>query len=176
MRRSRLRGWHSEQRLSHRGSVDSAQRVLAATGVVPATQAGAARLGEVYWAEVERFTGRLVRPRATQGGFELRLFGRGPVLLRFGAPALAVVGGSTRCTYPIHGGGLARRAGGEIAFAQTEGAEVELSSVIRGFFPTLAARPGAPRWAGLLYSHGQRRIHLAISRRYFSRLIAEAAG
>ncbi len=171
---SQLRGWRSEQHVSGAGSVDSAQRALAGEAVVPHTEAGAARLGEAYWAEVEAVTRGLVRARGTESGVELRLLGRGPTLLRFGPAALAVTGDTIRCTYRIRGGGLARRAAGEITFAQTAGAEVELSSVIRGFFPALAARPGAPRWAGLLYSHGQRRIHLAISRRYFRRLIAEA--
>lgn len=176
MRRRRLSGWRSEQHVLASGAVDSAQRVFAPGAVVARTEAGAARLGEAYWDEVARFTGRLVRPRTNGSGLELRLLRRGPALLRFGPPELAVTRNGVSCRYPIRDGGLARRAGGEIAFSQTAGAEVELSSVIRGFFPRLAARPGAPRWAGLLYSHGQRRIHLAISRRYFSRLIAEGRG
>jgi hypothetical protein len=171
---SRLDGWRSEQRVSRHGDVESTQRVLAGSLVVPGTTAGAARLGDLYWAEVVRFTRGLVRVRAAGASIELRVLGRGPALLRFGPPVIEVSDALTRCAYPIRGGGLARRAGGEIAFAQAAGVEVELSSVIRGFFPTLAARPGGPRWAGLLYSHGQRRIHLAISRRYFRRLIAEA--
>ena len=174
MGHGRLRGWRSEQHVSGSGSVASVQRALAASPVVPATEAGAAQLGQAYWIAVEAFTRGVVRARATESGLELRLLGRWPTLLSFGPAALAVTGGSTRCTYPIRGGGLARRPGGEIAFAQTVAADIELSSVIRDFFPTLAARPGAPRWAGLLYSHGQRRLHLAISRRYFRRLIAEA--
>ncbi|MBA3331302.1 MAG: hypothetical protein H0T39_10640 [Actinobacteria bacterium] len=163
-----------QQSESSPGAVDSEQRVLAPNPVVDASEAGALRLGTVYWAEVERFTRRAVRVRASRDGFELRLFWRGPALLRFGAAATAVAAGTTRCAYPIRAGGLARRSGGEIAFAQQTGDEVELRSTIQGYHPTLAARPGAPRWAGALYSHGQRRLHLAISRGYFRRLIAEA--
>lgn len=175
MSTSRLHGWRSEQRVSPLGSVESTQRALIGSLVVPGTTAGAARLGDVYWAEVVRFTRGLVRARVGGAGVELRVLGGGPTLLRFGPPVLAVSDAVTSCTYPIHGGGLARRPGGEIAFQQAAGPEIELSSLIRGFFPALAAPAGAPRWAGVLYSHGQRRLHQAISRRYFMRLIAEAA-
>ena len=172
MKRRRLSGWHSEQQLSAAGAVDSTQRVLTGEPVVPDTPAGAARLGEVYWAEVRRATAGLVRPRATSAGLGLRLLGRGPALLCFGPPVLAASGAETRCAFPIRGGALARVPGGEIAFEQVAGDQVELSSTIRGFFPALAA-PGAPRWAGLLYSHGQRRLHQAISRRFFLRLTSD---
>jgi hypothetical protein len=49
-----------------------------------------------------------------------------------------------------------------------------MRSTITGFFPRLAARQGEPDWTGALYSHVQSRIHVAVSRRYFKRLIAEA--
>jgi hypothetical protein len=133
------------------------------------------RLGEVYWAEVRRATRGVVQARASGGGVELRLLGRRPTLLRFGPPAIASSDAQTSCTYSIRGGGLARRPGGEIAFEQTVGAVIELSSTIRGFFPALAAPRGGPRWAGLLYSHGQRRLHEAIGRRYFERLVEDAS-
>ncbi len=174
LRRSALSGWQVQQSESSPGAVNSEQRVLAPRPVVDASEAGALRLGSVYWAEVERFTRGAVRVRASGDGFELRLFPRGPVLLRFGAAAIAVTAATTRCAYPIRAGGLARRSGGEIAFVQLTGDEVELRSTIQGYHPTLAARPGAPRWAGALYQHGQQRLHLAISRGYFRRLIAEA--
>ena len=80
-----------------------------------------------------------------------------------------------RCCYPIIGGLLAYQPGGEIVFAQDQvGDRLCLRSTITGFFPALAARPGEPDWTGALYSQVQRRIHLAISRRYFSRLIGRA--
>jgi hypothetical protein len=56
---------------------------------------------------------------------------------------------------------LARRAAGELTFEQTADA---LSSTVRGFFPRVAN-----------YDRLQGRAHVAISRRYFRRLIAEAA-
>jgi hypothetical protein len=58
------------------------------------------------------------------------------------------------------GGLLARRAAGELTFEQTAGA---LSWTIRDFFPRVAN-----------YDRLQGRAHVAISRRYFRRLIAEA--
>jgi hypothetical protein len=167
-----LQGWRSEQRLAGDGAVESEQRAVALRPVVAGTPAGAARLGEVYWDEVRRFTRGLVRAFASDGGMELRLLGRrGPALLRFGPPLHAAHDHLIRCAYPIRGGRLVRRPGGEIAFGQAAGPEIELTSSISGFFPALAAPPGRPRWFGLLYSHGQRRLHKAVSRRYFVRLL-----
>ena len=62
---------------------------------------------------------------------------------------------------PDPGGLLARRAAGELSFEQTADA---LRSTIRGFFPRVAN-----------YDRLQGRLHVAVSRRYFRRLIAEAA-
>jgi hypothetical protein len=53
-----------------------------------------------------------------------------------------------------------RRPGGTLTLAQTTGPEIR--STILGFFPRLG---------GALYSQVQRRFHLAVSRRYFRRLI-----
>jgi hypothetical protein len=72
------------------------------------------------------------------------------------------------------GGLLARRAAGEITFAQASLPRPSMRSTITGFFPRLAARQGEPDWTGALYSHLQSRIHVAVSRRYFARLISEA--
>jgi hypothetical protein len=72
------------------------------------------------------------------------------------------------------GGLLARHAAGAITFAQTSLPRPSIRSTITGFFPRLAARQGEPDWTGALYSHVQSRIHVAVSRRYFARLISEA--
>ncbi len=109
-------------------------------------------------------------------GMELRVIGRWPLLLAFGPPVTDVARRSLRCCYPITGGLLARRPGGEIVFAQDRvGDQLCLRSTITGFFPTLATRPGRPDWTGALYSQVQRRVHVAVSRRYFARLIQEAS-
>jgi hypothetical protein len=83
--------------------------------------------------------------------------------------------GSLRCGFPITGGVLAHQPCGEIVFAQDQlGDRLWLRSTITGLFPALAARPGEPDWTGALYRQVQRRIHLAISRRYFTHLLGEA--
>jgi hypothetical protein len=82
------------------------------------------------------------------------------VLLRFGRPTLEADSTRAVCSYPISGGLLTRRAGGQIAFEQTPAA---LRSTIRGFFPRFS-----------FYDGLQGRAHVAVSRRYFRRLIAEA--
>jgi hypothetical protein len=175
MTRRGLRGWESTQRQTALGAVESEQRVRLVRPVVDGSVHGAQRLGSAYWREVERFTLGLVRSRQGVDGVELRLLGRRPLLLAFGRPVTDIAEGSVRCGYPITGGLLAHQPGGEIVFAQDQvGDRLWLRSTITGFFPALAARPGEPDWTGALYSQVQRRIHLAISRRYFNRLIGEA--
>ena len=133
-------------------------------------------LGATYWREVERLTRGLVRTRSSTGSTELRLARRGPTLLRFGPPRLTATTDAVSATYPITGGLLARRAAGSISLSMHGGADgVELQSAIADYYPTLAARPGAPAWTGELYDQIQVRIHARVSRRYFHRLIDRAA-
>jgi hypothetical protein len=153
-------GWQSSHRQAPDGAIESEQRVDLARPVVEFSAAGAERLGRSYWREVSRLTGSLVRPRERGGALELRLLG-GPVLLRFDRPTIDATASRAFCSYPIAGGLLTRRAGGELSFEQTAGA---LSSTVRGFFPRVVH-----------YDRLQGRAHVAISRRYFRRLIAEAA-
>jgi hypothetical protein len=175
MTRSGLREWESTQRQTALGAVESEQRVRLVRPVVDGSVHGAQRLGSAYWREVERFTFGLVRSRQGVDGVELQLLGRRPLLLAFAQPVTDIAQGSVRCCFPITGGLLAYQPGGEIVFAQDQvGDRLWLRSTITGFFPALAARPGEPDWTGALYSQVQRRIHLAISRRYFSRLIGRA--
>lgn len=154
------------------GAIESEQRIALSSPVVAFSVAGAKHLGCAYWRQVERLTGGLVRTRLRDGTIELRLFGHGPALLRFGPPHVEATELVARCSYPIEGGLLAQRQAGEIVFAQVGGSHPVLSSAIRGFFPRLAARQGGPDWTGALYKHVQSRIHVAVSRRYFARLIA----
>ena len=164
-------GWESWQRQTAEGAVESEQRVRLERPVVEFSSAGAERLGRAYWREVRRLTLSAVRVHERSGGLELRLLGRGPALLRFGRPAIEATPERATCRYPIQGGLLASRAAGELAFEQTADA---ICSTIRGFFPRLAAREGEPDWTGALYNQVQSRAHVAISRRYFERLIGEA--
>ncbi len=167
-------GWETWQRQTGDGAVESEQRVVLREPVVDFSSGGAECLGLAYWSEVERVTRGLIRPRQRNGTLELRLFGRGPTLLRFGRPTLEATDRLVSCSYPICGGLLAHRPAGEIVFAQVGGSPPMVRSTIRGFFPSLAARQGERDWTGALYSQVQSRVHVAISRRYFARLIREA--
>jgi len=162
------RGWLGDVATSNGrgcGRVPTARR---------ASRARAEYLGLTYWREVERVTRGLIRQRERNGVLELRLLGRGPSLLRFGRPTIQASSTLVCCSYPIEGGLLAQRPAGEIAFAQVGGSPPVVRSTIRGFFPSLAARQGERDWTGALYSQVQSRVHVAISRRYFARLIREA--
>jgi hypothetical protein len=169
-----VNGWETWQRQTRDGSVESEQRMGLREPVVEYSAAGAERLGTAYWREVERVSRGLIRPRERNGTLELRVLGRGPALLRFGRPALEATDRLVSCSYPIHGGLLARRPVGEIVFEQVGGSPPIVRSTIRGFFPSLAARQGERDWTGALYSQVQSRVHVAISRRYFARLMEEA--
>jgi hypothetical protein len=166
-------GWTTTSRQREDGAIDSEQRMPAHGQVVAFSERGAAELGSVYWREVERFMHGAVRADVgADGAVELRLRPSGTVLLAFGPPETRTGNGTTRCTYAITGGLLARRPGGSISFSQ-EAAPPALASAISGFFPRLAAAPGRPSWTGALYEQVQRRVHLAVSKRYFATLLGE---
>jgi hypothetical protein len=172
--RARERSWSSTQRRSPSGAFESVQRIEFPAPVVERSEAGARRLGELYWREVERATFRVIRARSSAGGLDLRLLGIGPPLLRFGQPQDSVSSASVMCLYPIQGGLLARAPTGSISFAQTGSEVVEVTSSIKDFFPRLAARRRWRGWNGLLYPQIQARLHVALGRRYFARLWQEA--
>ena len=169
-------GWESWLCQRDDGAVESEQRVVLRAPVVDFSETGGEHLGCVYWSEVERVTRRFVQARDREGSIELRLLGRGPSLLRFGAPKIEATATLVCCSYPIEGGLLAQRPGGEIVFAQTGDGPAVVRSAIRGFFPSLASRTGSPDWTGALYNRVQSRIHVVVSRRYFARLIRETRG
>ena len=168
-----VEGWDTWERQTASGAVESEQSVTLRAPVVEFSEAGAQHLGDAYWREVEHVTRYAVRPGLRNGLLELRLFGKGPALLRFGAPQIQATDELASCRYPIRGGLLARRSTGEIVFTQVGGSPLALRSTIRGFFPRFAARQGEPDWTGALYNKLQSRLHVAVSRRYFARLIAE---
>lgn len=160
MSRAGLEGWRSIHERGEDGSIDSDERVSASHAVVPATQGGARLLGERYWLTVQRSSFGLVRLRATEDGSVLHL--AGAPLLRFAPAELAADANGVRCSFPIRGGLLARRGGGTLVLSQSNGHE--LRAGLTGFAPRLGARP---------YDRIQRRIHVAISRRFFRSLIGE---
>jgi hypothetical protein len=166
-----LHGWEATERMRESGGFQSRQRVLVPESSVPATEAGARRLGSTYWRAVYGFTRGGVRARWSDRGGRLRLVG-GTTLLRFGPADVAHADDVVSCAYSIEGGLLALRAGGSVTLAQQRiGDGYELSVLVEEYLPRLAARAGAPRWTGVLYARVQRPFHVAVSRRYFELLI-----
>jgi len=161
----RTHAWHAAD-----GAVTTEQRIRIPAPVVPATRLGALALGRIYWDEVERSVGGLVRVHRRPGGPEIRLRTGGPALLRFGRAQVGVGPADVVCRFAIEGGLLARRAGGTLSLAQATREAVELRSTVSGFYPRLGARPGFPGWTGALYARGQARLHDAIGRRFLARL------
>jgi hypothetical protein len=163
--RHELDGWRLVHGRGADGSIESDERVTAASPVVERSEAGARLLGDRYWREVASASRGLVRARRTGDGVELRLFGRGPSLLRFGPAETTYDADRIRCRYPIRGGLLARRPAGTLTLSQTGAGRPELRAAVHGFAPRLGSRP---------YDRIQRRLHVAISRRYFRSLMDEA--
>jgi hypothetical protein len=158
-----IEAWSTVHSRSEDGTLMSIQRARSARPVVELSDAGAKDLGQRYWREAVRASRGLVYCRQGPVGVELRLLGRGPVLLSFRPAETSVEGNRVSCTYSIRGGLLTRREGGMLALSQIGRAEVELRAEVTEFAPRL----------GVTLGFVQRRFHAAISRRYFSRLVAE---
>ena len=157
------------------GAFASIQRVSLPTPVVELSTVGAERLGDLYWDQLERSSRGILRARRdAEGATTIQLVGVGPALLRFGRGASEVTTKSVTCRYPIVGGLLARRPGGSISFTQTVEGPVEVRSQVDDFVPRLATRQLRRRWNGVLYPHIQTRLHIALGRRYFERLLMES--
>jgi hypothetical protein len=171
--RATLSGWSTSSERRTDGAIDSEQRMAAPEPVVEASEQGAGELGALYWREVERFMRGLVATNVNaDGSVQLRLRPGSLVLLAFGPPERTAAKDGVRCTYPIVNGFLVRTAGGTISFSQEAGPPLALASAITGFFPRLAASPGRPGWTGALYEQVQRRLHQAVSKRYFRALLS----
>jgi hypothetical protein len=154
MRRGRVPdGWRQDA---------TSESAVLSRPVVQRTDEGARRLGERYWIAVTRASRGLVRPLRTDTGVELRVLGHGPLLLRLAGPEVVVAEDSVSCRFRIVGGLLARAPAGVLTLTQSSS---ELRAAVTEYTPRL--RPG-------LYTHLQRRFHVAVSRRYFGALIAEA--
>jgi hypothetical protein len=163
--RLRLDHWRSTQRRDAEGLVESEERIRLTKLVVAQSEDGARYLGERYWLAVAHASRGLVRRRDRGSAVELRFLGRGPCLLRFAAPTTTIDDSCVTCRYGILGGMLTRSAGGALTLTQVERPDPELSAAVSGFAPRLV-RP--------LYEQLQRRLHLAVSRRYFTALVTEA--
>jgi hypothetical protein len=172
-RRPNLIGWSTSHRRRDDGATESTQRAVVTGPAVDRSADGAAALGAAYWRAVARTTGGLVSRREIDAGSELRLGRGGPVLLRFGPPSYDVNATGVSAAFPITGGLLARRPSGSLTLsmeARARDGEVELRSAIAGYYPALAARPGAPAWTGEIYNQVQARMHARVSRSYFVHL------
>ena len=161
--RRRIEAWSTVHARSDDGPLTSVPRARSARPVVEKSDAGAKDLGQRYWREAARASRGLVHCRQEPVGVELRLLGRGPVLLSFLPAETSVDGSRVSCNYAIRGGLLTRREGGTLALSQIGRAEVELRTEVTEFVPRL----------GVTLGFVQRRFHAAISRRYFARLVAE---
>lgn len=162
--RVRERAWSSTHARLADGAVESVQRMSFSAPVVERTEAGARKLGELYWRELRQWTFGVLRTTAAADAFEIRLLGRGPALLRFSRGVEAVSADTVTCRYAILGGLLARAPAGSIRFTQEGPHAVAVTSAVEGFLPRL----------GVFYAPVQSRLHVALGRRYFSRLRREA--
>jgi hypothetical protein len=171
--RGRPQAW--SQSRGPTGAFATVHRASLPAPVVEHSFAGARRLGDLYWHELDRSTFGLVRARVTPDAVVLRPLGIGPALLRFGRGEPIVTPDSVTFRYAILGGLLVRAPGGGIAFTQTRGFPLEVRSEVEGFFPRLATRRVRRAWSGVLYPHLQTRLHVALGRRYFARLRTETA-
>jgi hypothetical protein len=169
-----VKGWSSTAQHTGGGAVRFEQSARPLAPAVGLTEAGARELAETYWREVETFTCRLVRARRHGDEVELRLLGRW-TLLCFGRPDTLVDGSQASSRFPILGGALARAPGGSITFAQTITPELELRTTVEGFVPRLGAGRGRANLVGAISWKIQRRLHVAISRRYLTRLVDRAS-
>lgn len=172
-----LDGWRSTHRLTPEGAVESEQYAELGSPAVEHSREGARELGCLYWSEVEQSTFGLVRVRFVGSSdgerqVELRVLDRGPVLLVFAPADIIVSGDGVTCRFAIRGGLLARGPRGSLALTQLRLPAPGLRSVVTGFHPRLAARPGRPRWSRPLYALFQHRLHVWISRRFFGALAA----
>jgi hypothetical protein len=157
-------GFHSLERRYPDRSYASEQRVRASRAVVPLTEEGARTLGHRYWVEVTRASRGFIRCRETTDRVELTALGLRPALLCFGGAEVTVEADAVSCTYRIRGGLLSLGEKGTLVVSQAGRERPELWVVVDGFLARLGG--------GLLYGF-QRRAHLAVSRRFLRRLLAE---
>jgi hypothetical protein len=158
-----LEGFRSSESRAGDGSIETKQRVLAGAQVVPLSEDGGERLGGAYWAAIAGVSRGLVRVRVGDEGVAICLAAVPSPLLRLGPAEVAVEEDRVTCRFPILGGLLARRPGGALVIAQTGREPTELYVAVTGFFARLGS--------GAVHRHVQQRIHIAVSRRFFVRLL-----
>jgi hypothetical protein len=162
-----LEGYSSRDSRAADGSLETEQLLVMPAPVVPLTVEGGEALGLAYWDAIAAVSRRLVRVAAEKHGVDIALVGVSAPLLRLGPPEVTVAGDRLTCRYPIVGGLLARRGGGALVVAQSGDGPAELRVAVTGFFSRLGGGP--------VYRQLQQRIHLAVSRRFFRRLLEGCA-
>ena len=139
-----------------------------AAPVVEASERGAHRLVDAYWAEIRRRTGGLVRARRTPAAVELRL--ARVTLFRFGAPRIVTTEDAVECSLPIVGGLLAKEEGGFLTFVQRTAPTPELEVSVTDYMPFFSSNRARRSVRRFLYRQVQERAHAAISHGYLARL------
>jgi hypothetical protein len=144
--------------------VDSEQWAPLREPIVASSEQGALELGALYFSELRRITGRLVRHEARAGSSAL-LLGKSMRLFVFGAPKVRVDGNEVECRFPIVGGLLVARPGGALRVVQRTGSEPQLGLLVTDYLPRLTSRRrhSLRRW---IYANVQRRLHAYISSRF----------
>jgi hypothetical protein len=160
-----LEGYSSRDSRAPDGTIETEQRLVTPAPVVPLTGEGGDALGRAYRDAIVGVSRGLVRVAVGQRGVVIRLAGLHSPLLRLAPPDVTVEGDRLTCRYPIVGGLLVRRGGGALVVAQAGRGPTELRVAVTGF----SARLGG----GSMYRLLQQRIHLAVSRRFFRRLLEE---
>ena len=158
-----LEGFRSSDSRAANGSIETKQCVLAGPPVVPFSDDGGKYLGGAYWSAIAGVSRGLVRVRFGEEGVAIRLAGVPSPLLRLGPAEVAVEEDRVTCGFSILGGLLARRPGGALVVVQTGREPAELCVAVTGFFARLGS--------GAVYRHLQQRIHVAVSRRFFVRIL-----
>jgi hypothetical protein len=157
-----IEDWRSTYRRHADGAITSDESVRIRVPIVPRSHDGARRLGQRYWLAVARASRGLVRCCETEAEVELRVLGKACVL-RLASARTSFGADGVRCRYAIEGGLLARRASGSLTLSENGS---ELRAAVEGFVPRLSGRA---------YERLQHRLHVAVSRRYFTALIMEAS-
>ena len=155
-----LDGWRALYRRDADGAITSDESIRIRGPVVPRSDAGARRLDRRYWLAVAAASRGLVRSRETDAGVELRALG-GLCVLRLAPPQTSAGAEGVRCRYAIEGGLLARRPGGSLTLCENG---TELRAVVAGFVPRVG-------WS--VFRRLQHRLHVGVSRRFFTALLSE---
>jgi hypothetical protein len=152
--------------------VESEQWAPLQRPVVASSERGALELGALYFSELRRITGRLVRHEARASSSALVL-GKALTLFVFGSPEVRVDTNELECRFPIVGGLLVAGPGGALSVVQRTGPEPQLGLLVADYLPRLTSRRKRSfrRW---IYANVQRRLHAHISSRFLDHVAGGA--